>query len=109
MNVFRILAVLALLTAPAYAQTLIQSFDQRTPQQKADDELREKLSKESQQKTPEVAPKTSVDAWGNVRGGDAAKTSTSKASSSKTSSSKTSSSKTRSATSAKPPNGTGAD
>jgi hypothetical protein len=86
MKVFRIVAVIALLTGPAYAQTLIQSFDDKTPQQKADDELREKFSKESQshKQIPEAAPKTSVDAWGNVRSGDAAKTSASKTSTSKT-------------------------
>ena len=79
MKVFRIVAVLALLTGPAYAQTtLIQSFDTKTPQQKADDALREKSARQSQQKTPEADAKPSVDAWGNVRGGDAAKNSTPK-------------------------------
>jgi hypothetical protein len=86
MKVFRVVAVIALLTGPAYAQTaptaptLIQSFDDRTPQQKADDELREKFSKESQspKKIPQADAKTSIDPWGNARGGDAAKTSASK-------------------------------
>ncbi len=95
MKVFRTAAVIALLTGPAYAQTLIQSFDNKTPQQKADDELREKFSKEprSPKKIPEADAKTSsVDPWGNVRSGNAAKSSTSKT-----------------ATSAKPRTKTGAD
>ena len=87
MKVFRIVAIIGLLTGPAYAQKpelkLIQQFDDRTPQQKADDELREKFSKESQKKIPQADAKTSVDPWGNVRSGDA-KTSTSKTSNSKT-------------------------
>ncbi len=117
MNVFRIVAVIALLTGPAYAQTLIQSFDSKTPQQKADDELREKFSKESSKKIPEADTKTSVDPWGNARSGDAAKTSTSKTSTSKTSTSKISASKTsnsrtsssKTVTSVKPPTKTGTD
>jgi hypothetical protein len=94
MKVFRIVVVIALLTGPAYAQTLIQSFESKTPQQKADEELKEKYSKESATKIPEADTKTSVDAWGNVRSGDAAKSSTPKSSTSKTSNSKTSNSKT---------------
>jgi hypothetical protein len=118
MHVLRVAAILALLTGPVCAQTLIQSFDQKTPQQKADEELREKFSKEQQshQQVPEAAPTTSVDAWGNVRTGDAAKTATAKASTSKAKASnpkasnpKASNPKT--ATSVKPSNktGTGAD
>ena len=96
MKVFRIVAVIALLTGPAYAQTpeLIHSFgSEKTPQQKADDELREKFSKESQKKIPQADAKTSVDPWGNVRSGDA-KTSTSKTSNSKTTTSVKSRTKT---------------
>jgi hypothetical protein len=73
MRVFRIVAMLALLTAPAYAQTLIQSFDSKTPQQKADEELREKSAREAAKPAPEAAPPPSVDAWGNVRSTEAAK------------------------------------
>jgi hypothetical protein len=102
MKVFRIVAVIALLTGPAYAQTLIQSFDSKTPQQKADDELREKSSKESSKKIPEADTKTSVDAWGNVRSGDAVKSPTSKTANSKTPNPKT-------ATSAKARTKTGTD
>ena len=77
MKVFRIVAVIALLTEPAYAQTpeLIHSFGpEKTPRQKADDELREKFSKESQapKKIPEANVK-SVDPWGNVRSVDTPK------------------------------------
>jgi hypothetical protein len=97
MKGFRVLAVMALLTGPAYAQkpVMIHDFNEKTPQEKADDELREKFSKESK-KTPESSAKApSVDPWGNVRSGDAAKTGTSKTPASKTSNAKT-------ATSAKP-------
>jgi hypothetical protein len=99
MKVFRIVAVITLLTGPAYAQTpeLIHSFGpEKTPQQKADDELREKYSKESQspKKIPQADAKTSIDPWGNARGGDAAKSSPSKTSNSKTSNSKKQGTKT---------------
>jgi hypothetical protein len=95
MRVFRLMAVIALLTGPAYAQTpeLIHSFGpEKTLRQKADDELREKFSKESQgsKKIPEAdVKKSSVDPWGNVRSGDAAKAATAKTSGSKTSTSET--------------------
>ena len=114
MHVFRVVAVLALLTGPVCAQTLIQSFDQKTPQQKADEELREKFAKESQsqKQIPEAVPKTSVDAWGNVRSGDASKTAASKAATPKASASKASNlkvSNSKTATSVKPSNKTGND
>jgi hypothetical protein len=102
MKVFRLMAVIALLMGPAYAQTpeLIHSFaPEKTPRQKADDELREKFSRESGKKVPEAEVKTSIDPWGNVRSGDAAKTSASKP--------KTSASKTT--TSTKPQTKTGTD
>jgi hypothetical protein len=87
MKVFRIVAVIALLTGPAFAQTqeLIYSFgSEKTPQQKADDELREKFSKESQspKKIPQADAKTPIDPWGNARSRDAAKTPASKTTSS---------------------------
>jgi hypothetical protein len=101
MKVLGIAAVIALLTVPAYAQTLIQSFEEKTPQQKVDEELKEKFSKEKERPKilPEAAAKTSVDPWGNVRSGDAAKT--------KTSTSKPSTSKT--ANSVRPRTKTGTD
>jgi soluble lytic murein transglycosylase len=98
MKVFRIVAAIAVLAGQAYAQTpeLIHSFDSKTPQQKADDELREKVAreKEAPKKIPEADAKTSVDPWGNVRSGAAAKTSTSKTATAKTSTAKTSTAKT---------------
>jgi hypothetical protein len=81
MRVFRIVAFIALLSAPAYAQTLIQSFESKTPQQKADEALKEKSAREAAKQAPEAAPPTSVDAWGNVRSTDAAKTPAAKKSS----------------------------
>jgi hypothetical protein len=73
MRVFRIVAVMALMTAPAYAQTLIQSFESKTPQQKADEALKEKSAREAAKQPPEAGTGPSVDAWGNVRSTDAAK------------------------------------
>jgi hypothetical protein len=73
MRVFRILVVMALMTAPAYAQTLIQSFDSKTPQQKADEALKEKSAREAAKQAPEADARPSGDAWGNVRSTDAAK------------------------------------
>jgi hypothetical protein len=111
-NVFRMVAVVMLLTGSAHAQqpVMIQDFSEKTPQQKADDELREKFSKESPKKMPESNTKApSADPWGIVRSGDAAKTSiskTSKTSISKTSASKASNSET--VTSAKPRSKAGA-
>ncbi len=108
MKVFRIVALVALLTGPVYAQDtgmkLIQSFDEKTPQQKADEELREKFSKEQQRPkiVPETGAKTSVDPWGNVRSGDASKTAASKTSNSRRANART-------ATSAKPRTKTGTD
>jgi hypothetical protein len=103
MNGFRVAAVVVLLTGPVYAQkpVLLQDFNEKTPQQKADDELKAKFSKESPKKLPEADTKTpSADPWGNVRSEHAAKTSASKASASKTSHSNTT-------TSAKPGTKTG--
>ena len=76
---------------------MIHSFGpEKTPRQKADDELREKFSKESQAPKPEAnVKKSSVDPWGNVRSGNAAKSSTS--------------TNPKTATSAKPRTKTGAD
>jgi hypothetical protein len=105
MKDFRIVAVIALLTAPAYGQTLIQSFGpEKTPQQKVDEELREKFAKEKDapKNTPEIGPKTSADPWGNVRSGDGTKSSASNSSVSKTSASKNSASKASGSTNSNP-------
>jgi len=83
MRVFRMVAVIALLTGSAHAQTLIQSFVSKTPQQKADEALREKYSRESSKDVPVADPKPSGDAWGNVRSTDAAKTPASKSAASR--------------------------
>jgi hypothetical protein len=98
MKVFRVVVAIALLTGPAYAQmpamNLLTDFDSKTPQQKADEELKQKAYKESLKKIPDASPaKTSGDPWGNVRSTDAGKASASKASASKASPSKTSASK----------------
>jgi hypothetical protein len=73
MRVFRIVAFIALLSAPAYGQTLIQSFESKTPQQKADEALKEKSAREAAKQAPEADARPSGDAWGNVRSPDAAK------------------------------------
>jgi hypothetical protein len=95
MKVFRIVTAIALLTAPAYAQTLIQSFDSKTPQQKADEALKEKSAREAAKQAPEAGTGPAVDAWGNVRSTDAAKSPVAK--------------KSKTATSAKPQTKTGTD
>jgi hypothetical protein len=91
MKVFRIAAALALLTAPAYAQSpslnLMMDGPGKTSEQKAVDEARDKAYKESLKKIPDA--KAPADPWGNVRSGDAAKASAPKASAAKASNSKT--------------------
>jgi hypothetical protein len=112
MRVFHVIAVFALLAGPAHAQTLIQSFDSRTPQQKADEELKEKFARESAKKALEAntGTSTSVDAWGNVRSTDAAKIVPSKASAAKNSAAKNSAAKNpKTATSVKPQAKAGSD
>jgi hypothetical protein len=102
MRAFRIAAVLALLTGPAFAQmppiNLMQDGPGQSPEQKAANAARDKAYKESLKKIPDGKP--SSDPWGTVRSGDAAKTS-------KPSASKGSNSKT--AASAKPKAKTGTD
>jgi hypothetical protein len=104
MRAFRIAAVLALLTGPAYAQmpplNLIQDGPGKSPEQKAAEAARDKAYKDSLRKIPDA--KAPSDPWGTVRSGDAAKTSASKTPASKGSNSKT-------AASAKPRTKTGTD
>jgi hypothetical protein len=84
MKVFRIVIVIALLTGPAYAQKLLHSFDpEKTPQQKIDDDLKEKFSKEPQ-KRPQADANMTI-----IPRGDAPKSAASKTANSKTSNSKT--------------------
>ena len=79
MRVFRLAAVVALLTGPAYAQApninLIPELQSKTPEEKEAEAAREKAYKESLKKIPDV--KASSDPWGNVRSGDAPKPATS--------------------------------
>jgi hypothetical protein len=78
MRVFRIAAVFALLTGPAYAQistpnvNLIPELQSKTPEEKAAEAERDKAYRESLRKIPDA--KVSNDPWGNVRSTDAPKT-----------------------------------
>jgi hypothetical protein len=78
MRVFRIAAVFALLTGPAYAQmstpnvNLIPELQSKTPEEKAAEEERDKAYRESLKKIPDA--KVSNDPWGTVRSTDAPKT-----------------------------------
>ena len=86
MKAFRVamIAAAALLAGPVYAQmqtpniNLMPEFTSKTPEEKEADAIKEKAYRESLKKIPDA--KTSADPWGNVRGGDAPKASTSKAS-----------------------------
>jgi hypothetical protein len=104
MRAFRIAAVLALLTGPAFAQmppiNLMQDGPGKSPEQRAAEAARDKAYKESLRKIPDA--KAPSDPWGTVRSGDAAKSSAPKASAAKGSDSKT-------AASAKPRTKTGTD
>jgi hypothetical protein len=103
MRAFRIAAVLALLTGPAFAQmppiNLMQDGPGKSPAQKAAEEARDKAYKDSLRKIPDA--KAPSDPWGVVRS-DAGKTSAPKTSASKGSNSKT-------AASGKPRTKTGTD
>lgn len=79
MRILGIAAVIALLTAPAYAQALpninlIPEVQSKTPEEKEAEAARDKAYKESLKKIPEA--KVSSDPWGNVRSVDTPKTST---------------------------------
>jgi hypothetical protein len=82
MRAFRIAAVLALLTGPAFAQmppiNLIQDGPAKSPEQQASEAARDKAYKDSLKKIPDA--KAPSDPWGAVRSGDAAKPSAPKAS-----------------------------
>jgi hypothetical protein len=75
MKVFRIAAVMALLTAPAYAQTpninLMPELQSKSPEEKEQEAQQQKAYKESLKKIPDA--KTSSDPWGNVRSVDTPK------------------------------------
>jgi hypothetical protein len=69
MRVFRIAAVFAVLTGPAYAQVpslnLIPELVSKTPEEKEAEAARDKAYKESLKKIPNA--KVSADPWGAVR------------------------------------------
>jgi hypothetical protein len=70
MRVLRAAAVIALLTAPAYAQepphiNLIPELASKTPEEREADQQRDKAYRESLKKIPDA--KVSADPWGNVR------------------------------------------
>ena len=76
MKVFCIAAVMALLTAPAYAQTptinMMPEFQTKSPEEKEQEAQQQKAYKESLKKIPDA--KASSDPWGNVRSVDTPKT-----------------------------------
>jgi hypothetical protein len=71
MKVLRIAATAALLALPAYARAqmpninLVPETVSKTPEEKEQDEIRDKAYRESLRKIPDA--KTSTDPWGNVR------------------------------------------
>ena len=69
-------AMIVLLTAPAYAQTpninLIPELQSKSPEEKEAEAAREKAYRDSLRKIPEA--KASSDPWGTVRSTDAPKT-----------------------------------
>ena len=76
MKVFRLAAVIALLTGPAYAQmpniNLIPETASKTPEQQEQEATQQKAYKESLKKIPDA--KVSSDPWGTVRSVDTPKT-----------------------------------
>jgi hypothetical protein len=71
MKVFRIAAMMALLTAPAYAQmstpniNLIPELQSKSPEEREQEAAQQKAYKESLKKIPDA--KASSDPWGTVR------------------------------------------
>jgi hypothetical protein len=76
MKILRVTAVFAVLAGPAYAQmpnvNLMPEVVHKTPEEKEQDQIREKAYRESLKKIPDA--KVSSDPWGNVRSADAPKT-----------------------------------
>jgi hypothetical protein len=76
MKILRAAAVLALLTAPAYAQmpnlNLIPETISKTPEEKEAESARDKAYRDSLRKIPDA--KGAADPWGNVRSDAPAKT-----------------------------------
>jgi len=76
MRVFPLVAVVAMLAGPAYAQdaphvNLAPEVVTKSPEEKAADEERDKAYKESLKKIPDA--KSASDPWGGVRSADAPK------------------------------------
>ena len=76
MKIFRAAALIALVTGPAYAQSLpdiniIPEATSKTPEEIEQDKANEKAYKESLRKIPDA--KATSDPWGSVRSGDAPK------------------------------------
>ena len=75
MRMLSAVAVMVLLTAPAYAQTpninLIPELQSKSPEEKEAEAARDKAYKDSLRKIPNA--KTSSDPWGTVRSTDAPK------------------------------------
>jgi hypothetical protein len=77
MKVFRIAAVFALLTGPAYAQqmpdiNLIPELKSQTPEEKEQEAQQQKAYRDSLKKIPDA--KASNDPWGTVRSTETPKT-----------------------------------
>jgi hypothetical protein len=76
MKVFRLAAVIAMLTGPAYAQmpniNLIPETASKTPEQQEQEAIQQKAYRESLKKIPDA--KVSSDPWGTVRSVDTPKT-----------------------------------
>jgi hypothetical protein len=75
MKIFRALALIGLLAAPAYAQmpnvNLIPDTPSKTQEQIEQEKLQEKAYKDSLRKIPDA--KATSDPWGDVRTSDAPK------------------------------------
>lgn len=77
MRIFPLVAVIAVLAGPSYAQdaphvNLVPEVVHKSPEEKAADEERDKAYKESLRKIPDS--KGASDPWGTVRSSDAPKT-----------------------------------
>ena len=74
MKILSAVAVIVLLTAPAYAQkmNMMPELLSKTPEEKEQDAIKDKAYKESLKKIPDG--KASTDPWGNVRSNEAPKT-----------------------------------
>jgi hypothetical protein len=77
MKILRGVAVSLLLVAPAYAQdegphvNLVPEIQHKTPEEKAQDAIRQKAYQDSLRKIPDAQAPS--DPWGNVRGAETAK------------------------------------